>query len=264
MGAAAGFAVLSAAPEGGGAVTCVNSLVRGDVGSSGAASSVAGCVTSGKIVAPVSAEVLADFDSARAGFANLSCTDFLQDSYVNTALTLTPGVYCNTGGGNVSFANTVLRLDAQGDPNAVWVFKIGTGGGGTLSGTNFSVEVADGARSTNVSWVADAVTLGTAGFRGTILAGAAASIAGITGGYSPFNGSVLAKGAVTLTNVAVSTSVGSDNAQSKCNQGVGNGSDGVFGCDPGNSNQGTIFPFGSNDEYGGLPGSPGSQGGKKK
>ena len=45
----------------------------------------------------------------------------------------------------------------------------------------------------------------------------------------------------------------------RCNQGVGNGSE---GCDPGNSNQGN--PFGSNDEPGGTPGNPGRKGGNGK
>ncbi len=42
---------------------------------------------------------------------------------------------------------------------------------------------------------------------------------------------------------------------SKCNQGVGNGSE---GCDPGNSNNKNS----SNDENGGVPGAPGRQGPK--
>ena len=252
-GAAAQFAILSAAPNGAGAISCTNSVVSGDVGSSGSVTQ-SGCTISGAVVAPVSADVLADFDNTYAGFANLSCTAVLQDSYANTTFALTPGVYCNSGGGDVTFANTTLTLDAQGDPNAVWVFKIGTGGSGKLAGSNFSVAVANGARSTNVSWVANAVTITTPGLRGTILAGAAASISGTNGSYSPLNGKVLARAAVTLADIAVSAAVASDTAQSKCNQGVGNGAE---NCDPANSNQGSIYPFGSNDEYGGVPGNPG-------
>ena len=44
---------------------------------------------------------------------------------------------------------------------------------------------------------------------------------------------------------------GHDKDHKKCNQGVGNGSE---GCDPGNSNNN---PWGSNDENGGKPGDPG-------
>ena len=40
LGTASSFAVLSAAPANGGAVTCTNSTITGDVGSSGASASV--------------------------------------------------------------------------------------------------------------------------------------------------------------------------------------------------------------------------------
>src|SRR5580765_8422350 len=58
LGAASRFAVLSAAPAGGGAVTCTGAIINGDVGSSGLPVSVVqteGCVITGAIVAPVSA-----------------------------------------------------------------------------------------------------------------------------------------------------------------------------------------------------------------
>ncbi len=48
-----------------------------------------------------------------------------------------------------------------------------------------------------------------------------------------------------------------DKDHKKCNQGVGNGSE---GCDPGKSD--AHWPFGSNDENGGKPGDPGRKGGK--
>ena len=153
----------------------------------------------------------------------------------------------------MTFTDTTLTLDGQGDANAVWIFKIGTGGTGALTGTNFSVVMANGGEPCNVYWwVAQAVTMTTSGFQGTILAGAAITMTGLAGTTTPFNGDALAKAAVTLTNVAVTAckaSVGPGNSRSKCNQGVGNGPE---GCDPGNSNQGTASPFGpnSNDEVG--------------
>src|SRR5581483_3855298 len=56
LGSASNFAVLSAAPGGGGAVTCTDGTITGDVGSSGVAASVVetGCTINGAIVAPVS------------------------------------------------------------------------------------------------------------------------------------------------------------------------------------------------------------------
>ena len=64
-------------------------------------------------------------------------------------------------------------------------------------------------------------------------------------------------GAVTMTGTDLagceSTSGGGGgNTRQRCNQGVGNGPE---ACDPGNSNQGN--PARSNDELGGVPGSPG-------
>lgn len=270
LGAASNFAVLSAAPSGGGAVTCTNSTISGDVGSSGAAASVTqtNCTISGAIIAPVSAKVVKDFNTAYDQYALVSCTGLLDTAYTGAALTLTPGVYCNAAG--VTFTDSTLTLDAQGDPNAVWIFKIGTGGTGALTGTNFTVVMENGGEACNVYWwVAEAVTMTTSGFQGTILAGAAITMTGLAGSNTPFNGDALAKAAVTLTDVAVTACTasggkpGGGNSQSKCNQGVGNGPE---GCDPGNSNQGTAYPFGpnSNDEVGGVPGNPGRKGGNSK
>src|SRR5688572_7116693 len=72
FGAAADFTVLSAAPNHGGAVTCTDSTIIGDVGSSGLPASVVEtrCTITGAIIAPVSAQVIADFESAYGSFAD--------------------------------------------------------------------------------------------------------------------------------------------------------------------------------------------------
>ena len=273
LGAASNFAVLSAAPGHGGAVTCTNSTISGDVGSSGPKASVVqtGCTIDGSVIAPVSAQVLTDFNRAYDQYAAISCTGSLETAYTDTTLTLPPGVYCNDAA--VTFTRTTLILDGQGDANAVWIFKIGTLGTGALTGTNFSVVMAGNGQPCNVYWwVAQAATmttttLTTSGFQGTILAGAAITVTGLAGAPATtlFNGDALAKAAVTLTDVVVTScqASGGGNSQSKCNQGVGNGPE---GCDPGNSNQGTAYPFGpnSNDEVGGVPGNPGRKGGNSK
>ncbi|HEY8887913.1 MAG TPA: hypothetical protein VIM35_05460, partial [Gallionella sp.] len=109
-------------------------------------------------------------------------------------------------------------------------------------------------------WVAQAATMTTSDFKGTILAGAAITDTGVAP-TSPFEGRALAKAPVTLTNVAFAGCTGGSiggTAKPKCNQGVGNGPE---GCDPGNSN--LVFPFRSNDEIGGVPGNPGRKGGNK-
>ncbi len=267
LGAASNFAVLSVAPSGGGAVTCTDSTITGDVGSSGAPASVTqtNCTITGAVIAPVSAQVLTDFNSAYAALADNSatskyqCTDTLA-STITGPVTLYPGVYCTSA---ALTGTGVLTLDAHNDPNPVWIFKIGTSGTGALTGTNFSVVMANGAQPCNVYWlVAEAVTMTTSGFQGTILAGAAITMTGLASPTTPFNGDALAKAAVTLTNFSVTScnaTSGGGKSQSKCNQGVGNGPE---GCDPGNSN--ANWPFGgSNDEKGGTPGDPGRKGGSK-
>lgn len=267
LGAASSFAVLSAAPNAAGAVTCTTSTVNGDVGSSGPMASVVqtGCTITGAVIAPVPTQVVTDFNNAYNQYADIPCTGSLDTAYTGATLMLTPGVYCNAAA--VTFTDTTLTLDGQGNANAVWIFKIGTGGTGALTGTNFSVIMANGGQPCNVNWwVAEAATMTissfqtTSGFQGNILAGAAITATGLAGATTPFNGDALTKAAATLTNFTVTSckATGGGKSNSKCNQGVGNGSE---GCDPGNSNQGD--PFRSNDENGGTPGNPGRKGGNK-
>jgi len=262
LGAASSFTVLSAAANGGGAVTCTDSTISGDVGSSGQPDSVVrtSCSISGAVVAPVSAQVVADFDSAYAALALETCTrTYTQAAFTGETLSLTPGVYCFPAA--ATFTDTTLTL--VGSSSDLWIFKIGTEAPGALTGTGLSV-LMDGGQACNVYWWVDAaVTMTTSGFQGTILAGAAITATGLANPATSFNGDALAKAAVTLTNFALTGCVnGTSNPpapkHAHCNQGVGNGPE---GCDPGNSNQGN--PFRSNDELGGVPGNPGRKGGNK-
>jgi Ice-binding-like len=274
LGTASNFAVLSAAPNAGGAVSCTWSVIDGDVGATGSVTQDPGypCTITGTISAPVAATAVSDFNTAYDQLAPTSATcDYNMFSTYGGPLTLTPGVYCSTG--DVSFTNATLTLDAQGDPNATWIFKIatdptGTLGVGNLVGNNFKVVMINGGQYSNVYWwTAGGVTLtGTPDFQGTILSGGDVSIitlpvgGDLSGGATLFSGDVLAKGTVSLTNVTV-TGINSSRAsksKSTCNQGVGNGAE---GCDPGNS--ASTSPFGSNDENGGVPGNPGRKGGSK-
>jgi hypothetical protein len=258
LGTASSFAVLSAAPGGGGAVTCTDSTITGDVGSSGFPASVVQtrCTITGAVIAPVSAGVLADFNGAYNALAGQSCDQFLTGTLAD--ITLTPGVYCFAAA-----ATLTGTLTLNGGTNDTWLFKVGTSGTGALTGTNFSMVLNDSASACNVTWwVAQAATMTDSDFKGTILAGAAITATGTAGSPpTPFEGRALAKAAVTLTDVAFVGCEGGSlggKAHPKCNQGVGNGPE---GCDPGNSNQGN--PLRSNDELGGVPGAPGRQGGKK-
>src|SRR5689334_15766544 len=69
------FALLSAVPNGGGAVTCTDSTVFGDVGSSGLPASVVqtNCTINGAVVAPVSSGVVDQFNDAYGALGAVSC-----------------------------------------------------------------------------------------------------------------------------------------------------------------------------------------------
>ena len=108
-----------------------------------------------------------------------------------------PGVYCSAS--SIGLTGTVT-LDAQGDPNAVFIFQVGS----TLTTASASrVLLINGASSCNVFFqVGSSATLGTGtAFAGSILA--LQSITVTTG--SSVSGRLLARnGAVTLDGNAVS------------------------------------------------------------
>jgi uncharacterized repeat protein (TIGR01451 family) len=174
-----------------------SSVVTGNVGISAGTSIIGfppGIILSGtKHIADATA--LAAQNSLANAFVNLKAMPATET--VNTPLSdgiLTPGVYPYD-----SSASLVgpLVLDAQGDPNAVFVFQI-TSALTTASGSN--VSLINGASPCNVYWVLDTATLGTnSAFVGNILA--QSSITANTG--ASISGRALARvGAVSLdTNV---------------------------------------------------------------
>jgi hypothetical protein len=84
-----------------------------------------------------------------------------------SGLTLAPGLYKNSTSVLLSTGN--LTLDAQGDPNATWIFQIGSTLT-TIVGTQ--VVLTGGAKASNIFWqVGSSATLGTTTiFKGNILA----------------------------------------------------------------------------------------------
>ncbi len=114
--------------------------------------------------------------------------------------TFTPGV--RTASSSLLLASGSVTLDAQGDPNAVFVFQIGT----TLTtGSNTSVSLINGAQACNVFWqVGSSATLGTGTrFVGTVMA--AATITANTA--ATIHGRLLAQtGAVNLDTNTITTS----------------------------------------------------------
>jgi type VI secretion system secreted protein VgrG len=111
-------------------------------------------------------------------------------------LTLTPGVYCFSSSAQLTGK---LTLDAGGNPNALYLFQIGS----TLTtAANSSVFFSNGDQGVNVDWqVGSSGTLGT----GTKFAGNIMALTSITldTGAQIETGSALARnGAVTLdTNI---------------------------------------------------------------
>jgi hypothetical protein len=86
-------------------------------------------------------------------------------------LTLAPGLYVNstTSGISGTGANGILTLDAGGNPNSVWIFKMGST---FITDAGTSVVLAGGAKASNIYWsVGTSATLGTNSiFYGNILA----------------------------------------------------------------------------------------------
>ena len=112
--------------------------------------------------------------------------------------TLVAGVYNSTG--PLAVSGTVT-LDAQGDPNAVFIFQVAS----TLITASASyINMINGAQACNVFWqVGSSATLGTASvFRGSILALSSISVTTNT----VVQGRALARnGAVTLDNDTFTT-----------------------------------------------------------
>lgn len=106
-------------------------------------------------------------------------------------LTLVPGVYCYSTSAQLT---GTVTLDAQGDPDAVFVFQIGS----TLTtASNSVVSVINGGADCNVFWqIGTSATLGT----GTTFAGSVLALSSITVDTgADASGRLLARnGAVTL------------------------------------------------------------------
>lgn len=108
----------------------------------------------------------ADTTTAYNSLASQACTTTFGVPTDLTGMTLVPGVYCFAS--SASLSGTVT-LNAQGDPNAVFIFRTGST---LITGSNATVALINGAQSCNVFWqVGSSATIGTGtNFVGNILA----------------------------------------------------------------------------------------------
>lgn len=215
LGTAASFAVL-----GGARVANVGgSVIRGDLGVS-PGSTVSG-FPQGRIVdgaisaaSPVATQAQRDVTVAAADLAAQTCNLRLTGQDLG-GQTLTPGVYCFPSA--PARLSGELVLDAQGDPDAVFVFQVGTtlttaagstvrvindGRQGDGNGQAGDARARRRAGLCNVYWlVGDSVTLGArSAFVGTLVAQSGIG----AGADATVDGRALARtGAVTLDTNAV-------------------------------------------------------------
>jgi hypothetical protein len=111
-------------------------------------------------------------------------------------LTLAPGLYVNSSSSGISGtgSNAILTLDAGGNANAVWIFKMGST---LVTDAGTSIVLAGGADWKNIYWsVGTSATLGTNSiFYGNILADQAITI---TTGATLYGRALTRIAAVTL------------------------------------------------------------------
>ncbi|WP_371785811.1 ice-binding family protein [Streptosporangium subroseum] len=199
LGTAANFAILA----GKAVVNTGSTVVTGDLGVSPSASvsgfppgSVSGATHAANAVA---AQAQADLTTAYTNADTQAPATTVPTQLGGT--TLGPGIYKSTAGTFQITGN--LTLDAQGDPNAVFIFQTVSS---LSTGTASTVTLAGGAQECNVFWkVGSSAALGTnSNFTGNILALNSIS----AGGGAAVKGRALARtGLVTLNKNTVTPSV---------------------------------------------------------
>ena len=196
LGSASSFAVLA-----GSTVTNTGATtIVGDVGVSPGsaitgmpAGQPTGSIHAGDAVA---AQAQSDLTTAYNALAGLPCNTDLTSQDLG-GKTLGPGVYCFSSSAQLT---GTLTLDAQGNPNAVFIFQIGST---ITTATNAAVVMIGGGRACNVFWqVGSSATLGT----GTAFVGNIVALASITltTGVSLSGRALARNGAVTMDTNAIS------------------------------------------------------------
>jgi hypothetical protein len=196
LGTAKSFAVLAGSTitnTGGTAIVGDVGVAPGTAITGLTAGQVTGTIHAGD---PVAMQAEADLTTAYNNLAGRPCQHPMTGVDLG-GKTLPPGVYCF--GVAATQATGTLTLDAQGNPNAVWIFQIGS----TLTiSTNLSTIVIGGGTACNVYWqVGSSATINVgAQFSGNVLA--QASITLLTGASVSPGRTLTQTAAVTLdTNV---------------------------------------------------------------
>lgn len=203
LGSAANFAVLAGS---GVSNTGVTTQITGDVGAFPTAT-INGLLA-GNVIGTL--YVVAD---PIVGLAKTDLTTAYNDAQgrsVNAislpgqlgGLTLAPGLYVNSSTSGISGtgANGILTLDVGGNPNAVWIFRMGST---LITDAGTSIVLAGGAQAKNIYWsVGTSATLGTnSAFFGNILADQSITL---TTGATLIGRALTRIGAVTLdTNTVI-------------------------------------------------------------
>ncbi len=191
LGSAATFGVLGASTV----TNTGNTIITGNLGVSPGTAITGfppGIYTGGEFTGsnPIAVTAQSDAHTAYTTAASLTLTEVLTGQDLG-GLTLGPGVYFFSSSAQLT---GTLTLDAQDNPNAMFVFQIGS----TLTtATGSAVVMINGGVPHNVFWqVGSSATLGTAtAFQGNILADISVTV---TTGASVLGSVIAITGAVTL------------------------------------------------------------------
>jgi hypothetical protein len=202
LGAASGFALFTKA----GAFSNVGtSSLTGDIGSNSV--TVTG-FPPGIVVGtihnppdPTLAQAALDVVTAYSDLSAIACGVTIGTTLGNNQV-LVPGVYCQSA---ATILNGDLTLDGGGDPNALFIIKIG---GALITNANSRVILTNSTSLCNVYWqITGQVDLAGSVFRGTILSQGAINL---SNGSSLEGRGLSTGGAITLNNnvVTIPQSVG--------------------------------------------------------
>lgn len=153
LGSVANFAIFT---SGGAIDNTGTSTISGNIGTDvgditgfGPPSMVNGSI---EIANAVTAQAVIDLDAAYVQLYNTPATSSDHTPVFGLGETLTPGVYAIAAAGSVA---ETLILDAQGNPDAVFIFRFG---GALTTGAGTTVTLINRASACNVFWVSEGAT----------------------------------------------------------------------------------------------------------